>query len=431
MHRVLLIIPSGTYRAASFLEAGRRIGAQIVIASDQPQALAHVMGDRFLLADLDEPQHCCEQIVAFASRSPLDAVIAVDDGGSLAAACASTRLGLRTNPPEAVSASMNKHTTRQLLAQAGMPQPRFALLESRSNDEVSEIAHSIGYPLIVKPCCLSASRGVIRVNDPSELLGAIERVRSILAEFPKAEKDAPVLIESYVEGEEVAIEAILRSGRLEVLAIFDKPDPLAGPYFEETIYVTPSRHSPAVKDLVVDAVASGCRALGLLEGPVHAEVRINDGSFEDPPGFGRIDVVVLEIAARTIGGRCGSTLSFPGNETLEELVLRHALLLSDDEPMPSAIGASGVMMLPIPRSGRLVGLNGQKDALSVEGISGLEVTVAPGRFIRALPEGDRYLGFLFAKGQTPEMVEASLRAGFAALDIEISDVKDSKRAVAT
>jgi biotin carboxylase len=378
------------------------------------------MGDRFLLAHLDDPQRCCEEIVAFASRSSLDAIVAVDDIGAVGAARAANELGLRTHSPQAVEASKDKEATRRLFGNAGVPQPRFSLLTTQSDNDARKLANEIGYPLIVKPCCLSGSRGVIRVDQPAGLLGAIRRVQAIVTDATKG-ADTRVLIESYVEGDEVAIEAIVRSGHLELLAVFDKPDPLCGPYFEETIYVTPSRHSQVVQDLVYEAVASACRALGLREGPVHAEARIRQHVRSTQGLDATEDIVVLEVAARTIGGRCGKTLSFVGHKTLEELVLAHALGLSDNAPTPPLIGASGVMMLPIPRSGRLEAVKGRKKALGVNGITGLEVTIPPGRYVRALPEGDRYLGFLFANGATPKTVEDALRAGYAALDIQISE----------
>jgi hypothetical protein len=204
----------------------------------------------------------------------------------------------------------------------------------------------------------------------------------------------------------VAVEGLLRGGRLEVLAVFDKPDPLDGPYFEETLYVTPSRLPDQAR--IVREAARAAEALGLREGPVHAELRVNGGG-----------VVVLELAARSIGGLCSRSLRFGLGMSLEELILRHAL----DLPLNGIARedrASGVMMLPIPRAGALREVRGQEEARSVPGIGGVEITVARGRPIRPLPEGDRYLGFLFAKGETPGAVEAALRAGQAELRVVVA-----------
>jgi biotin carboxylase len=278
----------------------------------------------------------------------------------------------------------------------------------RPGDDVAVAAAEVGWPVVVKPVSLSASRGVIRADDPAAARAAAARVRAILDEDGHA-ADEPILVEGYVAGEEVAVEALLRGGRLEVLAIFDKPDPLTGPFFEETLYVTPSRLAPPVQDDITAAVAGAAAAIGLTEGPVHAELRI------DPEGR----PWVLELAARTIGGLCARTLRFAAGVTLEELVLRHALGLPIDPRREYA--AAGVMMLPIPRAGRLVTVHGQDEARAVPGITALELSIHPGGDVRPLPEGSRYLGFLFARGRTPGEVEEALRRAHARLDVVIED----------
>ncbi|HWD25487.1 MAG TPA: ATP-grasp domain-containing protein, partial [Acidimicrobiales bacterium] len=222
-----------------------------------------------------------------------------------------------------------------------------------------------------------------------------------------------LLVESFVDGPEVAVEGLLVGGEFHRLAIFDKPDPLDGPYFEETIYVTPSRHDPVVLEAVTDAVARAATALGLREGPIHGEARLGGGH----------QVAVVEVAARTIGGKCASALRFATGVSLEEIVLRHALgetLAQFRKGFGLATRPSGVMMLPIPASGTLVGVTGSDDALATPGVTGLEIAIAPGRPVEALPEGSRYLGFLFAEGHSPEAVERSLRDGHARLVVEIA-----------
>jgi biotin carboxylase len=396
--RVLLLLPSATYRAADFLAAARILGAEVVVGSEEAQALAGAMGDRALQLPLDDPQRGAEAVVDLAVRSPLDAVVAVDDQGVLVAALAAARLGLPHNPPAAVAATRDKAATRAALAAAGLPQPRWRAITAAH--DIAALASDVGLPCVVKPASMAASRGVIRADDPTGAAAAARRVRSIVGE-------GPMLVESYVEGTEVAVEGLLRSGQLEILAIFDKPDPLTGPYFEETIYVTPSRLPAQTLECVAAATTAAAGALGLVEGPVHAEARIT------PEG----EVVVLELAARSIGGLCSRALRFGTGVSLEELILRHALGLPLDPTRESA--AAGVMMLPIPAAGTLRRVDGQAEARAVPGVTGLELSIHPGRPVRPLPEGDRYLGFLFARGEHPEEVEAALRAAHARLVIVI------------
>jgi biotin carboxylase len=403
--RVLLLLPSGTYKAPDFLDAARRLNVDVVVGSDTEQTLADAMGDRAVVVDLADPAGSAKKITALAARSPLDAVVAVDDQGLLIAALAAAELGLPANVPEAVARTRNKAAMRAALAaQTNIPQPIFLVVGP--GEDVAAAAQRVGCPVVVKPVSLSASRGVIRADDPAAAEAAAARVRAILHEDGHP-ADEPILVERYVPGEEVAVEALLRAGRLEVLAIFDKPDPLTGPYFEETLYVTPSRLPPGVQTEIAAAVAAAAAAIGLTEGPVHAELRIDrDGR-----------PWILELAARTIGGLCARTLRFAAGVTLEELVLRHALGLPID-PRRERL-AAGVMMLPIAAAGRLVAVHGQDEARAVPHITALEISIPAGGQVRPLPEGDRYLGFLFARGRSPEEVETALRAAHAQLEVVI------------
>jgi len=402
--RALLILPSATYRAPDFMAAAKRLGVEVVVGSERRQAMSRALGDRAVVLDLRRPERAAEQIAALHERAPLDAIVAADDEGVRAAALASERLGLPGNPPEAAAAARDKLAMRKALRAAGVPQPEFHA--AGPDDDVGALAAELGPPCVIKPLGLSASRGVIRADDPAAARAAAERTRAIGEE---AGQDAaqPLLVERFVPGREVAVEGLMRDGRLEVLAVFDKPDPLDGPYFEETIYVTPSRLPVATLEGVEAVCAGAAAALGLREGPVHAELRV-----------GRDELSVLELAARSIGGLCSRTLRFGLGASLEELILRHALGRPLHDTARQA-GASGVMMLPIPRAGTLRAVGGQDAARAVRGVAGLEITVAPGRPVRPLPEGDRYLGFLFATGPGPAEVEATLREAHGLLEIEI------------
>jgi biotin carboxylase len=374
------------------------------------------MGERFLRLDLGDPEAAAQAIVEFDEMCPLDAVVGVDDQGLLTAALASERLGLPANPASAVAATRNKADLRRLLDVGEVHQPRFEVVtrdRTFSAGDVVAAASRIGYPVVIKPSNQAASRGVIRADDEEGARAAARRIDAMLS--GDGDSEAALLVESFVPGDEIAIEAILSDGRLEVLAVFDKPNPLDGPFFEETIYVTPSRYSPRVIRASARVVEQACQAIGLVDGPVHGEVRLRQA----PESAEDVIPVLIEVAARTIGGRCAQTLSFSRGRSLEAIVLEHAIRRGSAKSAHRTLGASGVMMLPIPSSGRLIAVNGRERALDVTGITGLEIAVAQGKSIRMLPEGNRYLGFLFARGNTAGDVESALRRAHAELEIVI------------
>jgi biotin carboxylase len=399
MARVLLLVPSATYRAADFVAAAKAIGAEIVVASDVAPVIPDGTGTRSIGVPLDDPEAAARAIVDLDERRGVDAVVALDDRGVLVAARAAAHLGLAHNPPEAVARTRDKEAMRHALAAGEVPQPRFAAFDDPA--DVAGLFEEIGGgSCVVKPVGLSASQGVIRADDAPAAFAAAERVLTIAG-------GGRLLVEEYVAGSEVAVEGLLRDGVLEVLAVFDKPDPMEGPYFEETIYVTPSRLGDPALARIAQVTDTACAAIGLTEGPIHAELRV-DGD----------RLWILEVAARSIGGLCARALRFGAGISLEEVILRHALGMSLDG-LEREAAASGVMMIPIPRTGTLADVGGRDAALAVAGIVGLEITIPPGRAVRTLPEGDRYLGFLFARASTPDEVEHALRAAHASLEITI------------
>jgi biotin carboxylase len=290
---------------------------------------------------------------------------------------------------------------RDRFASASLRQPDYRIV---ANDaDVVAAARDIGYPCVVKPVSRSASQGVIRVNNDEEAAAGATRIRDILKDSQEV-----LLVERFVPGVEVAVEGLLSQANLHVLAVFDKPDPLDGPFFEETIYVTPSRLSPAVLREIGDAADRAAGALGLTEGPVHVELRIGDDGV----------VTTLELAARSIGGLCARSLRFGAGVSLEELIVRHALGLGV-EGLHRESQASGVMMLPIRDAGELDHVSGLEEARAIDGVVGVDITIAPGRAVVPLPEGDRYLGFIFARGASPEDVEATLRRAESCLTVNL------------
>jgi biotin carboxylase len=405
MARILLLIPSRTYRTHDFMDAAGRLGVAVVVGSEHRSALAGLMQDRHLRLDFHDVERSTARIVEYARQHRLSAVVAVDDSGTLLAASAAEALGLPHNPVDAVSAARDKALMRGRLQAAGLATPGFITVGI--DEDPATVTGSLRFPSVVKPLDLSGSQGVIKVDDAGSFPAVFKRVGAIVAACRPNGSRAAVLVEDFIPGDEFAVEALLRHGQLEVLAIFDKPDPLNGPFFEETIYVTPSRLDAAMQSRIMDTTSRAAQAIGLRDGPIHAEVRVNAAG-----------VWMLELAARSIGGLCSRTLRFGSGISLEELILRHAAGLS----LPAherERDAAGVMMLPIPTAGRLRAVEGQAEAKQVPGIDGLVVTIPPNETLVPLPEGDRYLGFMFARGETPAAVEACLRQAHARLRVVV------------
>jgi biotin carboxylase len=409
--RVLLLLPTTTYRAPDFLHAARRLDVDVTVASEEPNALEDIHPAGLLTLDFRDPEACVHRVAEFARTHPIDAVIGADDDTVVAAAAISLALGLPANPPEAVAAARNKGMLRRRLDAAGVPNPRSHLF--RLEDGPDEAARTVTYPCVLKPTVLAASRGVIRADDPDSFRGAWRRIEAILRQPEVSAKGGAaaneILVEEYIPGVEVAVEGLLREGNLDVLAVFDKPDPLEGPFFEETIYVTPSRLPEATLAAVRSTTEQACRALGLAHGPIHAELRVNSRG----PS-------VIEVAARSIGGLCSRTLSFGAGISLEELILRHALR-REERRTPRDLRAAGVMMIPIRRGGRLEKVFGLEQARAVPEVEGVVISANAGQLLVPLPEGSRYLGFIFSRAATVDRAEAALREAHAALTFQMGD----------
>jgi len=398
MPRLLLLLPTTTYRTAAFLGAARKLGAEVVVASERAHVFQQAQPGRFLSLDFLHPDQAARQVVEFSATRRIDAVVGVDDSTAVLAAVLSNALSLPHNPVRSTVAARDKYRMRTLLRGDGVPVPLYAL-RSFDDDPVAE-ARRMVFPCVVKPLMLAASRGVIRADDEAQFVGAVRRLERILR-TPETAADGEaarqVLVEGFIPGREVALEGLLVKGGLHVLALFDKPDPLDGPFFEETIYVTPSRLPATVQAEVASCTARAAQALGLRDGPVHAELRVN-----------RHGTWVIEVAARSIGGLCSRTLRFGTGLSLEELILRHALGM-EVPTLERERQAAGVMMLPVPRAGVLKAVRGQAEALTVPGIEEVAITAHPGQDLVPLPEGASYPGFIFARAESPERVEVALR----------------------
>ena len=392
MPRLLLLLPTTTYRTTAFVEAARQIGVELTVASEQASTFEGANPAGLLTLDFKNPQRAADDVHVFARQQPIQGVVGVDDDTAIVAAAIAARLKLKGNPTHAAEAARDKHQQRELLAKAGVPIPRFML--RRLDEDPAAIARSVTFPCVVKPLRLSASRGVMRADSIPGFINAQKRLNAIVCE-----PEASFLVEEFIPGYEVALEGLVVNRRLHVLAIFDKPDPLDGPFFEETIYVTPSTVPAGLQSSIKDCAERAIRALGITEGPVHAELRYN----ENGPWL-------IELAARPIGGRCSAVLRFGDQKvSLEEIILRHALGMALPSLQRERL-AAGVMMIPIPGAGTLQEVGGVAEAKTVPLVEDVQITAHPGERLVPFPEGSRYPGFIFARGDTPSAVEAALRA---------------------
>lgn len=410
--RVLLLLPTRTYRATDFLAAAMNLDVEVVVASEEPATTKDLSPRDTLVLNFRNPIIGTQSIEQYAETQPIKAIIGVDDDTTILATTAAAALGLPHNPISSALATRNKYLLRQTLEKNGVVVPNFIRFSIK--DDPVKISRQVDFPCVLKPLSLSASRGVIRANNSTEFVEAFKRITALLQKVQQTRGDNTnddplkyIMIEDYIPGIELALEGILISGKLKTLTIFDKPDPLEGPYFEETLYITPSRLSPEIQDEIHSTTAQAADALGLQHGPIHAELRYNDTGAH-----------LIEIAARTIGGLCSRTLKFGAGISLEELVIRHAIG-QPIETFSREQQAAGVMMIPVPKKGILGEVKGKNVARNVLGVEEINITIPIGTEVIPLPEGDKYLGFIFTRGETPEIVEESLRKAHQHLEFVI------------
>ncbi len=401
--RLLLIAPHSSYRIAPYISAAQKLGVEITVASTSEHSLVgEVAGGLRINLDISNNnlELALEPILKAHQEKPFTGIIATDDSAVSLASYAARALKLPHNSPEAIQLTHRKDLARACLQQHGVPVPEYLRIDLSA--DITKQCSNINYPCVIKPLSLSGSRGVIRVDDAEACVAACKRIQKIVRDIVDEESQRYLLIESYIPGAEVAVEAMLNNGQLQILALFDKPDPLEGPYFEETYYITPSRLPKHQQELIAQRVTDACTAYGLVNGPVHAELRLHDG-----------EAWILEIAARTIGGQCAQLLRQGTGYGLEELVIAQAT----GQHLSTNVNdkAAGVLMIPIPEAGILRRVEGLGAARRVTHILDVEISVRDGYELIPLPEGAAYLGFIFAQGPDPKSVENALRKAHACL----------------
>ena len=409
--RLLLLTSKLGYQTRSFSDAARKLGVEIVFATDRCHQLDDPWNDRAIAVHFEEPEPAAISIMDSLRGNEPDGVLALGDRSVITAAYVAKGLGIFHNHPASVESCRSKEKMREAFRVSGLRTPSFRTFPIVPTPDAA--LSGIKFPCVVKPICLSASQGVMRANNVVDFRRAVERLAHLLQSPElRASRDPELdrmIVEDYIPGREVAVEGLISEGVLRILAIFDKPDPLEGPYFEETIYVTPSRLPREQQEAIARCARDSGRALGLIHGPIHAEFRVNDDG-----------VWPIEIAPRPIGGLCARALRFgPELISLEELLVRHAMGFDGTNAEREAI-ASGVMMIPVPANGMLERVEGEDEARAVENIESVEITARLHDKIVAWPEGSSYLGFIFARANDPKKVERALREAHAKLNFVVS-----------
>ena len=407
--RLLMLIPTATYRAEAFVRAAQRLPIHLSIASEVPSSLSHLHPVDLPAFDFGRPYDVMAAARKLAAATRIDGVVAVDDQSVLAASLVANTLGLPHHAPDAVRAALNKYFARERMRSAGLDVPRFRLVSVDADPirAAQEIARDTGYPAVLKPLAMAASRGVVRVNTAEEFVPAFTRLVELVRATPSSHDEIAnrhIIAERYIPGGEVAVEGIVERGVFHMFAIFDKVDPLEGPYFPETMYVTPSRLSNTMQSRIEHVTRHALFAMGLDHGPVHVELRV-DGE----------RVVPIEAHARSIGGYCSKVLRFEGKRSLEEIIILQSLGLLGAIP-PRESDAAGVWMMQAPRAGRFVEMRGVSAAALVPNVDEVIVSARPTQLFTPLPDGFLYMGFIFARANTPTEVESALRTAFNRLE---------------
>ncbi len=395
---LLLIAHPNSYRIAPYIKAANRMGVNVTVASEGKHSLISEIASGLHIT-FDQPRQTVATILQAHKQTPFSGILGSDDHTVELAAMVAELLQLPHNSPRAAFCSQRKDIARAELALSACPVPLHCLIDLQQ--PLQKQMAGLPWPCVIKPLNMSASRGVIRADNEAAFMAACQRIKPIIQENQHDFTRHHVLVEEYIDGVEIAFEGYLHNAQLHPITIFDKPEPLIGPFFEETIYVTPSRLEADLQAKILQRVQQACDAYGLTTGAVHAECRIDER-----------DIWILEVASRTIGGDCARMLDNK-NFSIEEL----AISLAIDAPIKAELPdqARGVMMIPIKEKGLLKRVEGLLAARDVPHIDQVEMIIPPGHEMIPLPEGNQYSGYIFASGQTPEQVTAAIKQAYAKL----------------
>ena len=381
MKKLLLVIPENSYKSNDFVFAAEKLGIDFMIITDSEQ-VSSKFSDTVIINKFDAELNKNN----IKKLKDVTHVLPVDHSALKFSGYLVDLLEVKGNKLESINLSMNKYESRKIFN---------SLLDIKANNEIIKNIDDINIFInkngtsVLKPNYGTASKSVLKINN-------VEKNKEQIEKLMQDCFDQDLVIEEYIDGKEYALEGTIINSELKKIVIFDKPVEYKHPYFEESIYITPSELSSEAEKRVVSIVDKACKKIGLEDGPVHVEFKINENQ-----------IFIIEINPRMIGGLCSRCLSFGlFKVSLEEIIL-HAFMNNELKNIELLNNYVGVLMIPTPKSGKFISIN-KKELENIQNISNVEITVPEGSDLLEPPYGDKYLGFAFSQGIDKKTVNESL-----------------------
>ncbi len=381
MKKLLLVIPENSYKSNDFVVAAEKLGIDFLIITDSEQ-VSSKFSDTVIINKFDAELNKNN----LKKLKDVTHVLPVDHSALKFSGYLVDLLEVKGNKLESINLSMNKYESRKIFN---------SLLDIKVNNEIIKNIDDVNTFInkngtsVLKPIYGTASKSVLKINN-------VEKNKEQIEKLMQDCFDQDLVIEEYIDGKEYALEGTIINSELKKIVIFDKPVEYKHPYFEESIYITPSELSSEAEKRVVSIVDKACKKIGLEDGPVHVEFKINENQ-----------IFIIEINPRMIGGLCSRCLSFGlFKVSLEEIIL-HAFMNNELKNIELLNNYVGVLMIPTPKSGKFISIN-KEELENIPNISNVEITVPEGSDLLEPPYGDKYLGFAFSQGIDKKTVNESL-----------------------
>ena len=381
MKKLLLVIPENSYKSNDFVVAAEKLGIDFLIITDSEQ-VSSKFSDTVIINKFDAELNKNN----LKKLKDVTHVLPVDHSALKFSGYLVDLLEVKGNKLESINLSMNKYESRKIFN---------SLLDIKVNNEIIKNIDDVNTFInkngtsVLKPIYGTASKSVLKINN-------VEKNKEQIEKLMQDCFDQDLVIEEYIDGKEYALEGTIINSELKKIVIFDKPVEYKHPYFEESIYITPSELSSEAEKRVVSIVDKACKKIGLEDGPVHVEFKINENQ-----------IFIIEINPRMIGGLCSRCLSFGlFKVSLEEIIL-HAFMNNELKNIELLNNYVGVLMIPTPKSGKFISIN-KEELEKIPNISNVEITVPEGSDLLEPPYGDKYLGFAFSQGIDKKTVNESL-----------------------